>query len=62
MVAASGATFGLARMVPHLIGIAVGFPLMLLLVAVGAAEPLRAWPWLHEALRWVGAAYMLWLA
>jgi threonine/homoserine/homoserine lactone efflux protein len=62
MVAASGATFGLARTVPHLIGIAVGFPLMLLLVTVGAAEPLRTWPWLHEALRWVGAAYMLWLA
>ncbi len=61
MVAASGATFGLARTVPHLLGIAVGFPVMLMLVAIGAAEPLRTLPWLHESLRWVGAAYMLWL-
>jgi len=62
MVAASGATFGFGRTIPHIAGVSVGFPLMLGVVAVGAAEPLRAWPWLHEALRWVGAAYMLWLA
>jgi len=62
MVAASGATFGFAPTLPHILGISVGFPLMLALVAIGAAEPLRTWPWLHEALRWLGAAYMLWLA
>jgi threonine/homoserine/homoserine lactone efflux protein len=62
MVAASGATFGFRPTVPHILGISIGFPAMLGIVAVGAAEPLRAWPWLHEALRWIGAAYMLWLA
>ncbi len=62
MVAASGATFGFGRTVPHVLGISVGFPVMLALVAAGAAEPLRTWPWLREALRWAGAAYMLWLA
>jgi threonine/homoserine/homoserine lactone efflux protein len=62
MVAASGATFGFAPTVPHILGISIGFPVMLGLVAIGAAEPLRAWPWLQETLRWVGAAYMLWLA
>ncbi len=62
MVAASGATFGFRPTVPHILGISVGFPVMLALVAIGAAEPLRTWPWLHEALRWIGAAYMLWLA
>lgn len=62
MVAASGATFGFRPTVPHILGISIGFPAMLAIVVVGAAEPLRTWPWLHEALRWVGAAYMLWLA
>jgi threonine/homoserine/homoserine lactone efflux protein len=62
MVAASGATFGFGRTVPHIAGVSVGFPVMMALVAVGAAEPLRNWPWLQEVLRWVGAAYLLWLA
>jgi threonine/homoserine/homoserine lactone efflux protein len=31
-------------------------------VALGMGEALRSWRWLHEVLRWVGAAYMLWLA
>ena len=62
MVAASGATFGFARTVPHLLGVAVGFPAMLLVVALGAGDVMRAAPSLHEILKWVGAAYLLWLA
>lgn len=62
MVAASGARFGIRRTVPHMVGITLGFPLMLLAVAVGAGRVLSANPWLHDVLRWVGAAYMLWLA
>jgi threonine/homoserine/homoserine lactone efflux protein len=62
MVAASGATFGFRPTVPHILGVSIGFPVMFAVVAFGAAEPLRTWPWLGEALRWVGAAYMLWLA
>ncbi len=62
MVAASGASFGFRRTLPHMLGITIGFPIMLVAVALGAGEPLRTLPWLHEALRWVGAAYLLWLA
>lgn len=62
MVAASGATFGFARTVPHMLGIAVGFPVMLVAVAVGAGDLLRAAPSVHEILKWAGAAYLLWLA
>ncbi len=62
MVAASGATFGFARTVPHILGIAVGFPLMLVAVTLGAGDLLRTYPVLHDALRWVGAAYLIWLA
>ncbi len=62
MVAASGARFGIARTLPHIIGITLGFPVMVLAVAVGAGQVLAANPWLHTVLHWVGAAYILWLA
>ena len=62
MLTASGATWGFRRTVPHLLGITVGFPVMIVLVALGAGGVLRAQPWLQDALRWIGAAYLLWLA
>ena len=62
MLTASGAAWGFRRTVPHMAGITVGFPAMLLAIALGAGEVLRARPWLHDALRWIGAAYLLWLA
>ena len=62
MVTASGATWGFRRTLPHMPGVALGFPAMLAAVALGAGGVLRARPWLHEALRWAGAAYLLWLA
>ncbi|WP_149535451.1 LysE family translocator [Siccirubricoccus phaeus] len=62
MVAASGARFGLRRTLPHMLGVSLGFPVMLVLVALGAAELLQRSTALQAALRWVGAAWMLWLA
>jgi threonine/homoserine/homoserine lactone efflux protein len=62
MVAASGANYGVRRTLPHLMGIAVGFPLMLLLVALGAAGIVRDSPWLQDLMRWGGALWLLWLA
>ena len=62
MVAASGATFGFARTFPHMLGIAFGFPLMLLALALGAGTLLRDYPLINGVLKWAGAAYLLWLA
>ena len=62
MLTASGANFGLRRTVPHMVGVSVGFPAMLLAVALGAGELLRAHPVALAVLRWAGAAYLLWLA
>ncbi len=62
MVAASGATFGIRRTWWHMLGIAVGFPVMMVAVALGAGTLLDHNPAIHEIMRWVGAAYMLWLA
>lgn len=62
MLSASGATWGFRRTVPHMFGVSLGFPAMLVAVALGASEVLRLFPWLQVTLRWVGAAYLLWLA
>ena len=56
MVAASAANHGLRATWPHMIGITLGFSLMLLVVGLGLAGPFAASPALHEILRWVGAA------
>ncbi len=62
MVAASAVNFGLRRSLPHMLGVSLGFPAMLVLVALGAGEVLAASPALQAALRWLGAAWMVWLA
>ncbi len=62
MVAASAANFGLRRTWPHMLGIAIGFPAMLVLTALGVGGLLQDSPGLQRALRWVGAAWLLWLA
>ncbi len=61
MVVASGATYGFARTVPHMLGIAAGFPVMLIVLGT-AGLPLLTDPRVHAVLKWVGAAYLLWLA
>ena len=44
-----------------MLGISVGFPVMMIGVALGAGRFLEQHPEVHEAMRWIGAAYMLWL-
>ncbi|MDO9712987.1 LysE family translocator [Paracraurococcus lichenis] len=62
IAAATAANFGIRRSVPMMAGVAIGFPVMLLLVAFGASGLLHAVPAVMTALRWLGAAWMLWLA
>ncbi|MBR0668628.1 LysE family translocator [Roseomonas hellenica] len=62
MVAASAANHGLRATWPHMIGVTLGFSLMLLLVGLGLAGPFAASPALHEVLHWVGTAWLIWLA
>ena len=61
MLLNSGASYGLRRSVPHMLGVLVGFPVMLLALGFGAYPLLRN-PVIHLALKWVGGAYLLWLA
>jgi len=62
MMASSGATFGLRASVPHMLGVALGFPVMAFLVALALGGLYQGSALLREALRWAGAALMLWVA
>lgn len=62
MVTVSGANFGVARSVPHILGICVGFPLMVMAVGLGLGGLLEAYPLLHRALTYVAFAYLVYLA
>lgn len=62
MALASGANFGFARSVPHWLGIGLGFGVMLIAVGLGLNQVLAQFPAAYDVLRWVGAAYLLYLA
>ncbi|WP_108482439.1 LysE family translocator [Oceaniglobus ichthyenteri] len=62
MLMASGANFGLRRSVPHMLGIAVGFVVMVFLVGIGLQRVFVAWPLAHTVLQVVSVAYLLYLA
>lgn len=59
---ASGAAYGFARTLPQMLGVALGYPLMLVALGFGLGEIFRQFPWVHEVLRYAGAAFLLYLA
>ncbi|NBA96704.1 LysE family translocator [Pseudomonas sp. R5(2019)] len=62
MLLASGVNFGFRRTIPHAVGISVGFMVMVMAVGFGLGEVFKAFPMTYEVLRYVGAAYLLYLA
>jgi threonine/homoserine/homoserine lactone efflux protein len=62
MLLASGVNFGFQRTIPHMVGVDLGFALMVGLVGVGLDVVFSRFPALLPAMRYAGAAYMLWLA
>jgi threonine/homoserine/homoserine lactone efflux protein len=62
MLMASGANFGLRRSLPHMLGIGLGFPAMLLLIGLGIMRLFEALPLLRVTLTMASVAYLLWLA
>jgi len=62
MIMNSGLHFGIKRSLPHYLGICLGFPVMVLLVALGLGAIFVKYVWIKQALKIVGSIYMLYLA
>jgi threonine/homoserine/homoserine lactone efflux protein len=62
MLSASGIAFGLRRTLPHMCGVWVGFPLLLVLCGSGVGAVLVRYPALGVALKTIGTAYLVYLA
>jgi threonine/homoserine/homoserine lactone efflux protein len=62
MLLASGVNFGLRRSLPHMFGISLGFMLLVASVGLGLGQLFEQVPLLHNVLRYLGAAYLLYLA
>ncbi|HEX2114446.1 MAG TPA: LysE family translocator [Alphaproteobacteria bacterium] len=62
LVTASAANFGFRRTIPQMIGITLGFGTMVAASGLGLAGLFQAEPQFHLVLKFVGAAYLLYLA
>lgn len=59
---ASGASYGMRKSIPAVVGINLGFPTMILVVGLGLGQVLQQWPVVLDIIRPIGVAYLLWLA
>jgi threonine/homoserine/homoserine lactone efflux protein len=62
MLSASGVVFGFHRTLPHLLGVAVGFTLLLVVCASGVGALLLGLPAAALVLKVCGTVYLLYLA
>jgi threonine/homoserine/homoserine lactone efflux protein len=62
MLTASAANFGFVRSIPHMLGVSLGFVILLAAAGAGLGTLLTSIPSTQTVLKIVGAAYMLWLA
>ncbi|KGF68764.1 lysine transporter LysE [Hoeflea sp. BAL378] len=62
MLFASGVNFGVRRTLPHMLGIGAGFFTLLLGVGFGLGALLSTSPMLYTALKFLGGAYLVYIA
>ena len=62
MLMTSGANVGFIRTIPHMLGITLGFSLMVVLVGFGVMGLFTAYPVVQQGLRIVSILYLVYLA
>jgi threonine/homoserine/homoserine lactone efflux protein len=62
MLMASGINFGFKRTVPLVLGVMIGFPFMIACIGLGLGKIFDFYPVIYTVMKYMGAAYMLWLA
>lgn len=62
MLMASGANFGFRRTIPHMLGVSIGFTVMIVLVGIGLVGVFDAYPASYRILLVASVSYLLYLA
>ncbi|MDD7973629.1 LysE family translocator [Roseinatronobacter alkalisoli] len=62
MLTVSGANFGFNRTIPHITGIGLGCSVQTFLLCLGLGAIFTLYPVIQEVLKWVGAAYLIYLS
>lgn len=62
MIMSSGMNYGIRASLQHLLGICLGFPLMVLLIGLGFGIVFEQYPNLHQIIKLLGTIYLIWLA
>jgi threonine/homoserine/homoserine lactone efflux protein len=62
MLMSSGLNYGVRKSLPHLFGICLGFPVMVLLIGVGLGSIFERFPITHTIIQIFGILYLLYLA
>lgn len=62
MLMNSGANFGFKKTIPHMLGVGIGFTLMIALVGLGVIKLFDAFPQSYEILKVLSIVYLLYLA
>ena len=62
LLTAAGATVGVLRGIPCLLGVSIGMGVMMFVVGVGVGRLVLLNPIVLRVFNWAGAAFLLWLA
>jgi threonine/homoserine/homoserine lactone efflux protein len=62
LLMASGINFGFRRTLPLILGVCIGFPLMIGCIGFGLGKIFEIYPIIYTIMKYAGAIYMLWLA
>lgn len=62
MLMASGANFGFWRTIPHMLGISIGFLVLILLTGAGLVQVFDRFPVTYTILKVISVAYLMFLA
>ena len=58
----SGVNYGVKESIPHLLGINIGFPLMIVAIGLGLGSILLSFPAIYPVIKTLGVLYLLFLA
>ncbi|MCY4274284.1 MAG: LysE family translocator, partial [Gammaproteobacteria bacterium] len=62
MLLFSGINYGFYRTVPHMVGIGIGFTILLIVVGIGIVQVFETYPFVYLSLKILSVCYLLFLS